>query len=260
MLSIFPVVLRTLLIMKASTLVTELERQYGEFRRNKWLRYFAVFCRIVLALGFIPSGIVKVTGERFTGLPSNHPLGHYFDALYLTGSYYTFIGVGQLITAVLLLIPRTALLGAIFYFPIILNICVLTYSVRFEGTRIATLMLLANMFLLAWDYPRLKSILPFSRHGDPHVVENRKFPVLFFAFVFATALFVIVINIFVFDIRPGNSEIECTNVCKNSGSPYACQHFCDCIYKQGNPLNVCLNEYHGEKDKNADLEGKRQPR
>ena len=60
------------------------------------MRYFAVFCRIALAVGFIPSGIVKVMGERFTGLPANHPLGHYFDALYLTGFYYTFIGVSQL--------------------------------------------------------------------------------------------------------------------------------------------------------------------
>jgi hypothetical protein len=185
-----------------------------------------------------------VRGERFTGLPSNHPLGHYFDALYVTGYYYTFIGVGQLISAVLLLIPRTALLGAMFYFPIILNICILTYSVRFEGTRIATLMLMANLFLLAWDYPRLKSILPFSRHEDPHVVETEKFPVLFFAFVFAMALSVIVINMFIFDIRPGNSEIECTNGCRNSSNPNACQHFCDCVFRQGNPLNVCLNEYH----------------
>src|SRR5207244_5261083 len=61
-------------------------------------------------------------------------------ALYLTGYYYTFIGVGQLVTAILLLIARTALLGAMLYFPIILNICVLTYAVRFEGTRVATLM------------------------------------------------------------------------------------------------------------------------
>src|SRR5262245_46329088 len=190
-------------------LLAKFERVHAELRRNRWLRYFATFCRVALALGFIPSGIVKVMGERFTGLPSNHPLGHYFDALFLTGYYYTFIGVGQLIAAVLLLIPRTALLGAIFYFPIMLNICVLTYSVRFEGTRIATLMLLANMFLLAWDYPRLKSILPFSRHSDPQVVESRKFPVLFFAFVFAMSVSVIVINMFVFDIRPGNSEIEC---------------------------------------------------
>ena len=247
--------------MKATTLLTGFEQLYAELKRNKWLRYFAIFCRLALALGFIPSGMVKVTGERFTGLPSNHPLGHYFDALYLTGSYYTFIGVGQLIAALLLLIPRTALLGAIFYFPIILNICVLTYATRFEGTRIATLMLLANLFLLAWDYQRLKYILPFSRHdGDHQIVETNKFPVLFFAFVFATAVSVIVINAFLFDIRPGNSQIECTNGCKNSGSPNACQHFCDCIYKQGNPLNVCLNEYQEEKDKNADLEGKGQPR
>ena len=124
------------------SLLTSLEQLYGESKRNKWFRYFAVFCRVALALGFVPSGFVKVTGERFTGLPSNHPLGHYFDALHLTGYYYTFIGIGQLMAALLLLIPRTALLGAMLYFPIIVNICVLTYAVRFEGTRIATLMLL----------------------------------------------------------------------------------------------------------------------
>jgi len=115
-------------------LLARLDALYDEWRRNRWLRDFAVFCRIALALGFIPSGIVKVTGERFTALPSNHPLGHYFDALYLTGSYYTFIGVSQLTAALLLLIPRTALLGAILYFPIILNICVLTYATRPSST------------------------------------------------------------------------------------------------------------------------------
>ena len=58
----------------------------------------------------------KNHGERFTGLPSNHPLGHYFDALHRTGFYYTFIGVSQLTAALLLLIPRTELLGAISLF------------------------------------------------------------------------------------------------------------------------------------------------
>jgi len=53
--------------------------------------------------------------------------------------YYTFIGVSQLTAALLLLIPRTTLLGAILYLPMILNIWVLTYATRFEGTRIATL-------------------------------------------------------------------------------------------------------------------------
>jgi uncharacterized membrane protein YphA (DoxX/SURF4 family) len=236
---------RTHLTLQPMSLFTELERWYGESKRNKWLHYFAIFCRIALALGFIPSGIVKVMGERFTALPSNHPLGHYFDALYLTGYYYTFIGVSQLIAALLLLIPRTALLGAILYFPIILNICVLTYAVRFEGTRIATLMLLANLFLLVWDYDRLKHVLPLrSPAEDPHVVDKAsKFPVWFFVFVFAATTSVIVINQFLYDIRPGNSQLECTNGCRNSAHPNACQHFCDCIYNQGNPLNACLDEY-----------------
>src|SRR5215467_585182 len=144
-------------------LLAQLDHLYQESKKNQWFRYFAVFCRVTLALGFIPSGIVKVMGERFTALPSNHPLGHYFDALYLTGFYYRFIGVGQLTAAVLLLIPRTALLGAILYFPIILNICVLAYATRFEGTRITTLMLLANLFLLVWDYERVKYVLPVGR-------------------------------------------------------------------------------------------------
>ena len=83
------------------SLLANFEQTCAEFRRNKWLRWFAVFCRVTLALGFIPAALVKVGGERFTGLPSNNPLGHYFDALVLTGFYYTFIGVTQLIAAVM---------------------------------------------------------------------------------------------------------------------------------------------------------------
>src|SRR5947207_5052155 len=120
-------------------LLPDLERVHVELRRNKWVRWFAIFCRIALAVGFIPAGIVKVTGERFTALPSNNPLGHYFDALVLTGFYYTFIGTAQLTASLLLLIPKTALMGAIFYFPIIFNIFVLTHATRFDGTRIVTL-------------------------------------------------------------------------------------------------------------------------
>lgn len=127
----------------------------------------------------------------------------------------------------------------------------LTYAVRFEGTRIATLMLLANLFLLVWDWDRLKHVLPF-RPDEDHVLEKAgKFPVLFFVFVFAAVLSVIVINQFLYDIRPGNSQLECTNGCRNSGSPNGCQYFCDCIYSQGNPLKTCLDEYQKVKDTGA---------
>lgn len=229
--------------------LTRFEQLYDESRRNRWFRAFAIFCRVALALGFVPSGIVKVMGARFTALPSHHPLGHYFDALFATGYYYTFVGVGQLTAALLLLIPRTALLGAILYFPIILNICVLAYAVRFEGTRITTFMLLANLFLLVWDYDRLKHVLPFGRADDdrPVLDKTSRFPAWFFGLVVAAVAAVIVINQFLYDIRPGNSQEECTNGCKNSDSANACQDFCDCIYDVGNPLNACLDEYRRAK-------------
>src|SRR5678815_1513720 len=140
--------------------MTRLEEIYYEAKSDKWFKGFAVFCRIALAASFLPAGYVKIMGERFAeGLPHNNPLGHYFDALYLTGYYYTFIGIAQVIIAILLLIPRTSLLGALMYFPIIVNICVLTYATRFDGTRMNTMLLLASLFLIIWDYDRLKYIL-----------------------------------------------------------------------------------------------------
>src|SRR3954452_9277899 len=150
--------------------MNRIEEIYYEAKSDKWFMRFAVFCRIALAVSFIIAGYVKIMGERFArGLPSNNPLGHYFDALYLTGYYYTFIGIAQIITAILLLIPRTSLLGALMYVPLIANICVLTYATCFDGTRGVTMMLLASLFLLIWDYDRLKHVLPFKQpKTDPH--------------------------------------------------------------------------------------------
>lgn len=232
-----------------------LETYYYEAKANKWYGYFAVFCRYTLAVGFAISGYVKIAGERFAaGLSSNHPLGKYFDALLSTGYYYTFIGVGQVIIAVLLLIPATAILGAIGGFSIILNICVLTYAVRFEGTRIATFMLLANLFLLCWHYDRIKYILPFKQ-GRPGAypaaekASQNKFPYLFFGGVAAMLAAVVFLNNIMYDVRPGNSPAECWNGCPGNSSPKACETFCDCIHNKGKPLGKCLEEYEEARER-----------
>ncbi len=227
----------------------KLEQYYHKAKGNKWYGYFAVFCRVTLAIAWIISGFVKISGERFAaGLSHNHPLGQYFDALLNTGYYYTFIGVGQVIVAILLLIPRTAVLGAIGSFPIILNICVLTYAVRFEGTRAATFMLLANLFLLGWDYNRLKTILPFKQvkiEANPtnEIQTNNKFPFVFFGSVVAMLATVVAVNNVMYDIRPGNEPAECWNGCPGNSNPMACEEFCDCIHNQGKPLSKCLEDY-----------------
>src|SRR5882757_10029555 len=174
--------------------MNRIEELYYEAKADAWFQRFAVFCRIALAASFIPAGYIKIMGERFAaGLPSNNPLGHYFDALHLTGYYYTFIGVAQIITAILLLIPRTSLLGAIMYFIFIVNICVLTYATRFDGTRLITMMVLASLFLLVWDYDRLKHILPFKQPKTvPPMLKKtmgKRLRFLFFGGSFAVVAF-----------------------------------------------------------------------
>ena len=143
---------------------TTLNRVHFQAKQSRFLRYFAVFNRVMLALGFIPSGFVKIMGERFTDLSVNTPMGNYLEALHRTGFYYTFIGVLQVTAAILLLIPRTALLGAMIYFPLILNICVLTWATRFVGSWMtAPLMVLGNLYLLCWNYDKLRGVFPWEK-------------------------------------------------------------------------------------------------
>src|SRR5688572_13487211 len=124
--------------------------------RRWWLQLFTVFTRVLLGIAFIPPSVKKILHQPFTVLPDSNLVGHYFNALLQTGFYYEFLGWGQLIAAVLLLIPRTAHLGALMFLPIIVNIAVLTSSVGFAGTWLITiLMSLAAAWLVVWEYDRL---------------------------------------------------------------------------------------------------------
>jgi uncharacterized membrane protein YphA (DoxX/SURF4 family) len=233
--------------------MNRIEEIYHEAKADEWFKKFAVFCRIALAASFIPTGLVKIMGERFAaGLPPNNPLGHYFDALHQTGYYYTFIGIAQIIIAILLLIPRTSLLGALMYFPIIVNICVLTYATRFEGTRLVTMMVLASLFLLIWDFDRLKHVLPFKQpKTDPYGIRKPfgiRLRIIFFGSCFGVLIFIIIGTSYLFEIGPGNSEEVCRNQCAGSKNPDACETFCDCIYNEGKSLDSCLATFNKAKD------------
>jgi uncharacterized membrane protein YphA (DoxX/SURF4 family) len=220
---------------------------YDEAKADKWFRNFAVFCRIALAVSFVPTGIVKIMGQRFAeGLPHNNPLGHYFDALLQTGYYYTFIGMAQLTIAILLLIPRTALLGAIAYFTMIVNITILTYATRFDGTRLITFMLLACLYLLIWDYDRLKCLfIKPTKIATPTITKpvGKRLRIYFFGSCIAAILIIIFGTFYLYRITPGNSEEECRNQCGSDKNHEACQVFCDCIYKQGLPLDSALIKF-----------------
>jgi len=141
-----------------------LDELHAAVTRRWWTQLFAAFTRCIIAVGFIPPSIPKIMGKPFTVLPDSHPVGHYFNALLQTGFYYEFIGWAQIVAAILLLIPRTSHIGALLFFPIIVNIAILTASVGFAGTWVITLfMSIAGLFMVAWEYDRLKPIVFYSR-------------------------------------------------------------------------------------------------
>lgn len=137
-----------------------MDRAHERVKQQRYLKVFTILTRVLLALGFLPSGLTKVLGNRFTILGIDNPVGFFFEAMYRTGFYWRFLGLCQLAAAALLLIPKTATIGALVYFPLILNIFVITVSLHFTGTPFITgLMLLANLYLLCWDYDKLKSLI-----------------------------------------------------------------------------------------------------
>jgi uncharacterized membrane protein YphA (DoxX/SURF4 family) len=266
-----------------------LDRLHSQAKQNSWLWLFSVFCRVALAAGFFPSGMVKIMDERFaSGLSVNHPMGHYLEALHHTGYYYTFIGIVQVTAAIMLLIPRTVTLGAFLYFPIILNITILTYAMRFDGSLFtAPLMTLANLYLLGWNYEKWKYILPFNRlandaamqkslesdvqtqeRANKRIVFSRygisslyarfrsffgqlfsdKFPWLFFAGVFAAVVICVIGIPSLYSIKPRNTLPQCLRQFKNSTRTKAGENFCNCIHQNGEPLGKCMNDFYQAPD------------
>ena len=242
--------------MTFTSLSERLENYYFSIKRNRWHWLFQLGCRILLAYAFIVAGMVKILGERFaSGLSVIHPMGSYLEALHHTGYYYTFIGVAQVLAAILLLFPRTVLMGALVYLPIIVNIWVLSYAVRFVGSYVtSSLMVLANLYILAWHYDKLKYILPFNRYSKevslPKLEKyDKKLPFLFFLGVVGMMVFTVLFSRFGHEVMPQNSLKSCNAQFENTANQTAGYEFCECVHTSGNPLDVCIETFENSKIK-----------
>ena len=231
-----------------------IDQYYRKIKENRWYWLFSIFCRLTLAYAFIVAGLVKILGERFaSGLSTRHPMGAYLEALHHTGYYYTFIGIAQVAAAILLLIPATVTLGALLYFPIIVNIWILSYAVRFEGSIVTSpLMVLANLYILFWNLDRLKHLLPVKLLAGTGIIEkplkyNTKFPFLFFAGVLCTTILTVLIARFGFEVMPRNSIKDCNRQFSGTKNETTGFQFCECIHTYGKSLDSCLAEYENTK-------------
>lgn len=123
-----------------------------------------IYLRYLIGGAFVFASIVKIQGERFT--TANHETAdfgtafHFFETLYRTGVYWQFLGWAQLIAGALLMTQRFAKLGAVMFFPIILNIFIITISMDFAYTPVITGgMLIAATILLLWHWDELKILV-----------------------------------------------------------------------------------------------------
>lgn len=146
-----------------------LRRLHRRARRSGLLWRLVVGTRILLAVAFLPTGLVKLLGQPFSRISTDSPIGLFFHVFQTSGLYWQFLGAAQVTAAILLLLPRTRALGAALFFPIILNIFVITVSLQFGGTVAVTgPMLLAATLLVAWDWHRFEGLFFAPQDGERH--------------------------------------------------------------------------------------------
>ncbi len=137
---------------------------FYKLQQMKLVQWMIIHIRYLLAMAFIPSGFTKVMGERFTQLPKTSNAGAFFEVMYQSGMYYHFLGLAQLMTALLLMTQRFALIGSLLFLAITSNIWMITLSLNFKGTWIITsFMMFAGLVLLYWDKNRLAQL--YSDNG-----------------------------------------------------------------------------------------------
>lgn len=114
-------------------------------------------------------GFAKINGSQFTVLDSEltKPLGH-VSGFWLTWYYFsysavygTLIALLQVATGILLVVPRTALLGALMLLPIATNIVLIDvfYGVDLGGTLAAVVLLLCVWLTIAPYVTRLRKAI-----------------------------------------------------------------------------------------------------
>jgi len=131
---------------------TRLERIHARARGARWLGLVVANLRLLVGFAFVPAGLKKVLGQPFTDPDKTGPFHDLLHAFHATGGFYRFVGVLQLVVAVLLMTQRWARFGAWLALPIITAIMVFCWSTNVVPTAIvATLMFAGVVGLAAWD-------------------------------------------------------------------------------------------------------------
>ena len=149
--------------------MSETEAQPALPRSPRVLTVFITIVRYILGLGILTYGISKLFNLQFqiSAWTYAHPLirtsGSMLAWAFLGYEpWFQFVlGVFETIPGLLLLTRRTWRLGALLLFPVLLNVVLINFALDlWRDTKvIGSILLLLDLFLLACDLPRYRSIL-----------------------------------------------------------------------------------------------------
>jgi uncharacterized membrane protein YphA (DoxX/SURF4 family) len=133
-------------------------------------RWFAVAARLFLAAVFILYGILKLLGlqlsvtassisEMRVGDVSPFLITWYFFSL--SPLYHHAIGIAQIATGLLLVFERTAAVGALCFFVIILNIVLINfgYNIATDAKILSLVLITLDCFLITYYWRRYRLLL-----------------------------------------------------------------------------------------------------
>ncbi len=126
------------------------------------LHIAVIINRFFLGALFFTAGVGKLL-KGFPGLMGPVWLEERL-AEYGLGMYAQFIAYSQVLVGFLLLSQRFATLGAVMLFPMLINILMITISQNWVGTPyVVSVFLMQNIFLLAYDFHKLKFLITEDR-------------------------------------------------------------------------------------------------
>ncbi len=130
-------------------------------RGKRWANGLVIVVRILIAFALLPAALKKVLGQPFTDPTKTGAFHDFLHAFLATGWFYRFVGVVQLVAAVLLASQRFAAVGALIALPVFTAISAFCWSTGVYPTAtIASLLLAGTAALLVWEWPRWRGLAP----------------------------------------------------------------------------------------------------
>jgi hypothetical protein len=138
-------------------------------RSTRAANLLVINVRILIGFAFLPAALKKVMAQPFTDPANTGAFHEFLHAFHATGPFYQFVGVMQLVAALLLSTQYFALAGAFIALPILTAICVFVWStIGLTPTAVvASLMLFGVLGLLVWDVDRWGAVFGQWRTAEP---------------------------------------------------------------------------------------------